>query len=66
MTATDFFWGLGDGLEAILSAIYDEDHGITFIFNTFVVLFGFFGLFYWLRYQLKFNKEAKDNPNQLK
>lgn len=66
MTATDFFWGLGDALESVLSAIYDEDHGITAIFNTIAVLGGFFGLFYWLRHQLKFNKQAKDNPNQLK
>lgn len=65
MTATDFFWGLGDGLEYILS-ILDEDKGFTAFFNTAVILLGFFGLFYWLRHQIKFNKEAKDNPNQLK
>lgn len=66
MTLTDFFWGLGDAGEAVLGFIYDEDQIWTFLFNTTVVLGGFFGLFYWLRLQLKFNKQAKDNPNQLK
>jgi hypothetical protein len=65
MTLTDLFWGIGDILTVMIS-ILDENVGFTAIFNTAVVLGGFFGLFYWLRYQLKFNKEAKDNPNQLK
>lgn len=65
MTSTDFFFGLGDALTSML-VIYDENIGFTATFNTIVVLGGFFGLFYWLRYQLKFNKQAKDNPNQLK
>lgn len=66
MTLTDFFWGLGDAGEAVLGFFYDEDGIFTFAFNTTVVLGGFFGLFYWLRLQKKFNNQAKDNPNQLK
>jgi len=65
MTLTDLFWGIGD-LFTNLLVIFDENIGFTFIFNTILVLGGFFGLFYWLRQQIKFIKEAKDNPNQLK
>lgn len=65
MTATDFFWGIGDGLEFLLSVL-DENVGFTVFFNTSIVLLGFFGLFFWLRQQLKYNKQAKDNPDQIK
>lgn len=65
MTLTDLFWGIGD-LFTTLLVIFDENIGFTAIFNTVLVLGGFFGMFYWLRHQIKFNKEANDNPNQLK
>lgn len=65
MTLTEFFWGLGDALTCLISVL-DENVGFTAVFNTSVVLLGFFGLFYWLRHQLKYNKQAKDNPNQIK
>lgn len=32
---------------------------------TFIV-FGFVGLFVWLRYQAKYNAEAEANPDQIK
>lgn len=35
-------------------------------FNYAVIVLGFIGLFYWLNYQAKFNKQAKNNPNQIK
>ena len=35
-------------------------------FNYSVIVLGFIGLFYWLNYQAKFNKQAKNNPNQIK
>ncbi len=34
--------------------------------NYLFIIVGFFGLFYWLNYQRKFNKEAENNPNQIK
>jgi len=34
--------------------------------NIAFILLGFFGLFYWLRQQGKYNKQAAANPNQLK
>jgi hypothetical protein len=35
-------------------------------FNNFLIVVGFFGLFYWLRWQKRFNQEAQDNPGKLK
>jgi len=35
-------------------------------FNYSCIVLGFVGLFYWLNYQNKFNKEAEKNPNQIK
>ncbi|HLP13553.1 MAG TPA: hypothetical protein VK177_16575 [Flavobacteriales bacterium] len=34
--------------------------------NTIFIIGGFVGLFYWLWLQGKYNKEAANNPNQLK
>lgn len=65
MTLTNFFWGLGNAFEFMLS-ILDENVGFAAFFNTTLIILGFFGMFYWLRYQLKFNKEAKNNPDQIK
>jgi len=36
------------------------------VFNYSCIVLGFFGLFYWLRLQNKFNQEAEKNPNQRK
>ena len=33
--------------------------------NIFIVM-GFLGMFYWLNMQRKFNKEAANNPDQIK
>ncbi|MCO5260056.1 MAG: hypothetical protein M9916_07930 [Crocinitomicaceae bacterium] len=66
MNATDFWWGVGDCLDSILSFIYDENNMITTVFNTTVLFGGFFGVLYWLNLQNKFNKKAKDDKNQIK
>jgi hypothetical protein len=34
--------------------------------NMIFVVLGFVGLAIWLRMQIKFNKEAANNPNQIK
>jgi hypothetical protein len=36
------------------------------VFNYSCIILGFVGLFYWLNYQRNFNKEAENNPNQIK
>lgn len=35
-------------------------------FNYSVIVLGFFGLFYWLYNQKKFNDKAANDPNQIK
>ena len=34
--------------------------------NFLIVILGFIGLFLWLSMQSKYNKEAANNPNQIK
>lgn len=65
MVLYDLFWGIGEAGENLLS-IYDDNVFLTSFFNTTALLIGFFGLFYWLRHQVKFNEKAKNDPNQLK
>jgi hypothetical protein len=36
------------------------------VFNYACIVLGFFGLFYWLRLQKKFNQDSEKNPNQRK
>jgi hypothetical protein len=66
MNATNFWWGVGDFMDSILSLIYDEKNMITTVFNTSVVIFGFLAILYWLSRQKKFNKQAAENKDQLK
>lgn len=66
MSLYDFFWGLGTSIESGLSSLYDDNVGLTTFFNTSVLLLGFVGLFYWLRFQIKANKKAQNNPDQRK
>lgn len=62
MNSSVVFNGIADLLQWTLQ-IFDV---IGNSFNYSVIALGFFGLFYWLRYQAKFNSEAANNPNQLK
>jgi hypothetical protein len=34
--------------------------------NMLFTMLGFFGLFVWLRYQIKFNKQAANDPTKIK
>lgn len=56
-----FWWTLGK----ILNGAWFYDN-IGDIFNYSVIVLGFFGLFYWLNWQNKFNKQAEKDPNQIK
>lgn len=64
MTLSDFFWGLGDLLQATFVMLQQDMIGD--MFNYAVIALGFIGLFYWLNWQRKFNEQAKNDPNQLK
>jgi hypothetical protein len=65
MSSSDFFWGLGDLFQTILTPL-DGDWGITSIMNTGILLLGFVGLGFWLNKQRKFDAAADADPNQRK
>jgi hypothetical protein len=62
MTTNDIFYGLADLMQwtfGILEWVGDK-------LNYGLIALGFFGFFYWMNLQMKFNKEAENNPNQIK
>jgi hypothetical protein len=61
MSSTQIWWSIGKVLNG--AWFYDN---IGDIANYSFILLGFFGLFYWLYNQKKFNDQAAKNPNQLK
>lgn len=64
MTFSGFFNGLGDIFQWTFQFLQQD--AIGNIFNYSVIVLGFFGLFFWLNKQHKFNTEAKNNPNKIK
>jgi len=65
MTLSAFFHGIGDFLLWTFNLL-QNDLPLTYMMNTGIVLLGFFGLFYWLIKQKKFNEAAEANADQLK
>ena len=63
MSSTKIFEAIGDFLYNTIFLMYDN---IGNLFNYSLIVLGFFGLFYWLRYQKKFNDQAANDPTQLK
>lgn len=63
MSSTKVFEAIDDFLQHGFFPLYDN---IGNVFNTFLVLLGFFGFGYWMNWQRKFNERAKNNPNQIK
>lgn len=61
MSSTQIWWSIGKVLNG--AWFYDN---IGDIANYSFILLGFFGLFYWLYNQKKFNDQAAKNPNQIK
>ena len=57
----NFWWSLGD----LLNGAWCYDNIGDFLNWTFIFV-GFFGFGYWMNWQRKFNKQAAENPNQLK
>ncbi len=56
-----FWYTLGD----ILNGAWFYDN-IGDIANWSFIILGAFGFLYWMRWQAKFNKQAEENPNQIK
>tara|TARA_B100000508_G_scaffold141097_1_gene147105 strand:- start:216342 stop:216533 length:192 start_codon:yes stop_codon:yes gene_type:complete len=63
MSSADIFIPLGDFILWTTEILFEN---IGNMFNNMVIVLGFIGLFIWLRFQHKFNQEAKNNPDQLK
>jgi hypothetical protein len=62
MSSSDIFYKIGGLLQD--SFVFFESVGN--IFNFSVIILGFFGFFYWMNIQKKFNDKASKDPNQLK
>lgn len=59
--SADAWFTIGD----ILNGAWFYDN-IGDLANWSFIALGFFGFFYWMRWQKKFNDQAANNPNQLK
>lgn len=58
-----FWYSIGHGLENMMESTLVP---IMPAFNLAVICLGFFGLFYWMRKQVSYNKQASNDKNQLK
>ena len=63
MTYTDFVYAIGDGILWTTDILFEN---VGNIFNYSAVVLGFVGLFIWLRLQAKYNREAANDPKQIK
>jgi hypothetical protein len=63
MTARTAFEATGDFFYGFPFEFYDI---VGNFFNYFLIVVGFVGLFYWLNLQKKFDRQAENNPNQLR
>lgn len=63
MNSTDVLVSIGDFILWTTELLFEN---IGNLFNDSMIVLGFIGLFIWLRIQHKYNKEAENNPNQLK
>jgi len=64
MTLSDFFYAIGDFMQ--MTFLLLEADMIGNLFNYFCLSLGFFGMFFWLYKQRKFNAAADKDANQLK
>ncbi len=60
MSPTDFWEGLGNGIWWSTEIIFDH---IGNIFNYSMIALGLIGAVIWLRLQLKYEREAKKDPD---
>jgi hypothetical protein len=68
MDSPTVFHAIGDLLTWTFGIFETKLFGILIsdLFSNGVILLGFFGLFYWLNLQRKFNAQAASNPDQIK
>lgn len=60
---TKVFYSIADLFENSIFLFYDQ---IGNVVNTALVLLGFFGFFYWMRWQKRFIEQAQNNPTKIK
>lgn len=63
MTSTDIIVAIGDFILWTTEILFEN---VGNLFNNAMIVLGFIGLLIWLRFQSKFNKEAANDPNQIK
>jgi len=63
MSSAEVFYGIGDGLYWLFQNTLEPTGEI---FWKAMLTFGFLGFGYWMYRQYKYNKMAKEDPNQLK
>ncbi len=63
MTSTDVFYGIKNGMYWLFENTLEVMNDWPWIF---VMFFGLFAFIYWMRWQVKFNKIAENDPNQIK
>jgi hypothetical protein len=62
MNSSDFFYGIADFLQWTFGFF----EWVGNMFNASMLILGFFGLFFWLNTQRKFNNKAANDPSKLK
>jgi hypothetical protein len=62
MSSTTIFYAIGD----LITWTFGLYENVGNLFNYSVILLGFFGLYFWLNKQIKFNAKSKNDPSQRK
>lgn len=65
MGSATVFWAIGDFMHEVAFLPFENETFKWFI-NYGLLVFGFFGMLYWLRWQKKFNEQAHYDPNRIK
>ena len=63
MSSADVFYGLMDGTNWVFENTLEVLGDYPWIG---VMFFGFFAFALWMRLQVKFNRQAENDPNQIK
>ncbi|MGV6861845.1 MAG: hypothetical protein ACWA41_08730 [Putridiphycobacter sp.] len=63
MSSADVFYGIKDGMYWLFEKTLEP---IGDLFWEATLIFGFVAFAYWMYRQVQFNKEAENDPNQIK
>jgi hypothetical protein len=62
MSSSDVIYAIGD----LLTSTFKFFEVVGNVFNYSLIVLGFFGFYYWMNLQKKFNDKASKDPNQIK